>query len=201
MRERPIIFNARDVRAILDGKKTQTRAATICYPGDRLWVREAWRIGAWDEDNRAFAIDYIDGPDRKWRTDPTDKDGSQFNNIWLQCYDELAAKGIHHDADGNYHWVPGASPLRWRSQVAMPRWASRILLEITEVRVQQLQDMDEGDAIAEGWHHGVWGDLPHVGNGGPFDWFASVWDSTAKDGARWKDNPWVWAVSFKRVQP
>ena len=111
---------------------------------------------------------------------------------------EVSYEATDHEPDIDVELV---EKFRWRSPVAIPRWASRILLEITEVRVQRLQDMDEGDAIAEGWHHGVWGDMPHVGNGGPFDWFASAWDYTAKPGAQWKDNPWVWAVSFKRVQP
>lgn len=163
-KERPILFSASEVRAILAGDKTQTRRAVKLNPaghaslggrqwylgdpnavlacpfgqaGDRLWVKEAWRIGAWDETDGTFAIDYCDGPDRRFRPTPCTPEGQElFNRLWTQSCNELYSKGIKPGADGSYHWKPGESSLRWRSPVVMPRWASRILLEIVSVSVE-----------------------------------------------------------------
>ena len=85
----------------------------------------------------------------------------------------------------------------WRPSIFMPRWASRITLEITDVRVQRLQEITEEDARAEGYHPKINDSLP--------DWtakesFKILWDSlNAKRGLDWDKNPWVWALSFKRV--
>ncbi len=175
MKERPIIFNAPMVQAFLEGRKTQTRrsikpswsrcldldesedrqkAISGCpfgAPGDLLWVREKWRIGAWDENRGAFAVDYCDGPRKEWLSYQNDEDGDKFQRLWIECSDELAALGIMPDADGDYHWKPGESPLRWRSPLYMPRIASRITLEITNVRIQRLTEISVSEIAAEGW--------------------------------------------------
>lgn len=186
--------------------------------GDRLWVREAWRIGAWDEDEGAFAIDYCDGPQRKWLTDPTDHDCLRFSKLWIQCTDELIAKGIPPGADGLYRWEPGQSPLRWRPSIHMPRWASRITLEITGVRVERLQDISEEDALAEGivCENVIVGSYYANGHkevtAGRFffdgcsddgfedavDAYAALWESINGAGA-WDANPWVWVVEFQKL--
>lgn len=164
--------------------------------GDQLWVREAWRIGAWDADEGAFSIDYCDGPRREWLTPPDDHDGENFNALWLNCCDELECKGVEPGDDGGYRWQPGESPLRWRPSIHMPRWASRITLEITGVRVERLQDISEADAIAEGVTNSL--HLP----GGRFanENFAHLWWTINGDGS-WEANPWVWVVEFRRVTP
>lgn len=248
--ERPIIFSAPMVRAILEGRKTQTRRVmkpqpilavmehkaaaalkacraiglvpdgkqphwqwrgTFSMPwpqcivrrcpygqiGDRLWVRETWRIGAWDEDEGQFAIDYRDGPDRSWRSDERDDTGEKFNNLWLQCCDELHDKGIHPGKDGRYHWEAGQSPLRWRPSIHMPRWASRITLEITGVRVERLQEIqfNEADALAEGAQRA------RISENAEFsacEDYKQIW--RAINGPEsWAANPWVWVVEFNRV--
>jgi hypothetical protein len=81
----------------------------------------------------------------------------------------------------------------------MPRWASRITLEITEVRVERLQDISEVDAIAEGTP-GSHGAIPGYGyNATPGEQYRWLWESINGLGS-WEANPWVWAVSFKRVE-
>lgn len=238
MKERPIIFSAPMVMAILDGRKTQTRRivknahmmtvdgelvpiAALCpygQPGDRLVVREKWRIGAWDEDRGAVAIDYFDGPRREWIEvpDPT-LDGELFNRLWQQSTDDARAAGLTPDDDGRYRWAPGESPCRWRPSIHMPRWASRITLEITDVRVERLQDISEADAVAEGVRQGdgKWHDL---GDGeavflDEFGWFAperytrhnaprhafrEAWE-IINGPESWAANPWVWCITFRRV--
>ena len=224
-KERPILFSAPMVRALLDGSKTQTRRVfkvkngslwpnpndlpgmrqilrncPYGQPGDRLWVREAWRIGSWNEDLGLWALDYCDGPLKKFVGDPTDWDGEKFAALWMQCCDELTKKGIEIGDDDRYHWEPGESPLRWRPSIHMPRWASRITLEITGVRVERVQDIDIADASAEGVTDTGSLILDKAGNeqGGPIAEYAVLWESINGPGS-WEQNPWVWVIEFKRV--
>lgn len=252
---KPILFNAPMVRAILAGRKTQTRRVIssksanairemegdehsplkfafmpprdddgtsgkpqwCCYledypedgvfpiglcplgqPGDRLWVREAWCIGAWQLWSEAVAIDYRADSfcRREWIRIGDDDGGEAFDKYLKQSIADAKAAGLSADEDGYYHWKAGESPCRWRPSIHMPRWASRITLEVTDVRVQRLQDISEEDAIAEGVV------CPRLGTYGmkPETVFRDLWDSIAKPGAKWDDNPWVWAVTFKLVE-
>lgn len=232
MKERPILFTAPMVRAILEGRKTQTRRVmrrppiedsgwsgglkisgkdieiTVstfneCHgemwdgdppspcpygqPGDRLWVRETWRLGAWRDDGR-IAIDYAASPEMTntpWiRNAPDGKD-------WrFRAVEELLDRGIKHDGSGRWLWEAGKSPLRWRPSIHMPRWASRIHLEITDVRVERLRDISEADAQAEGF-----------GACAPLIPFVQAWEKLYgnQDAYCYAANPWVWAISFKVV--
>ena len=165
-------------------------------PGDRLWVREAWRVGAWAEDDGKIAVDYKAGPicRTKWLTVP---DPDKFNDLWEGSTQEAeVAYGIKE----RYKWKPGESPCRWRPSLFMPRWASRITLEITAVRVERVQDISEEDVEAEGLALQSWAGEDLEG------WpktagFAQLWDSlNAKRGYGWEANPWVWVIAFKRVK-
>ncbi|GEB79748.1 hypothetical protein DDE01_11630 [Desulfovibrio desulfuricans] len=228
---KPILFNDGDVRAILDGRKTQTRRvvtpkhgadvvvtdgqvwrpsrtdydgyASCPYgqTGGRMWVREAWRIGAWQLWSEAVAIDYRADSfcRREWIRIGDDDGGEAFDKYLKQSIADAKAAGLSADEDGYYHWRAGESPCRWRPSIHMPRWASRITLEITDVRVQRLQEITEYDACAEGFEQGEHLDAPE-GCYSFSEGFRRFWDSIAKPGAHWSDNPWVWAVSFKRVE-
>ena len=220
--DRPILFTPENVLKILDGTKSQTRRVaqvpshygveesqeSIKCPfglvGDRLWVKESWRVGAWNEEEGTIAVDYRadNYARREWLTLPDD-DGEKFNKLWLDTCDELSAKGIEPDEDG-YHWKPGESPCKWRSGLFMPRWASRLTLEITAIKVERVQDISEADAIAEGitgeWvppgHHSFNGHRASARSG-----YKALWDSiNAKRGYGWEKNPWVWAITFKVVR-
>lgn len=166
-------------------------------PGDLLWVREKWRIGAWDETRPAFALDYCDGPRKEWIDvpDPMSDDGELFNRLWQQSTDD-ARKAF--GAKDRYEWEPGQSPCRWRPSIHMPRWASRITLEITGVRVEQLQDISEADAKAEGYPVDIIDGINYAI--GAKNWYCRLWESLNGPGS-WAANPWVWVVEFKRVQP
>lgn len=250
MKERPILFSALMVRAILSGAKSQTRRvmkpqpvkagsfwewagagwsmdlgpiypvpghtlSVRCpygQPGDLLWVRESWRIGAWCVEEGSLCIDYRDGPRKEWIEI---EDGDEFEKYWIQCSEELEHKGIEPDADGRYTWEPGSSPLRWRPSIHMPRWASRITLRITSVRVERLHTIGEKDAIAEGIEYDAGGDdwpnQPHEGGFRnylskydacdllPNASFRSLWRSINGDDS-WDANPWVWVIEFERVE-
>lgn len=185
MIDRPILFSGPMVRALLNGRKTQTRrvlrttGGTFKSPnyrrGDRLWVRETWAVG----------------------------------NI----YDGMAPRDINPGGKPGWCGIRFAATqdrigIKDRPSIFMPRWASRLTLTVTNVRVQRLQDISEDDAIAEGCRPYFDHDNPseHAGpNGtvhlmaplrGPVDDFHRLWDSLNADRAPWASNPWVCAVSF-----
>ena len=223
MTERPILFSGEDVRAILGGRKTQARrvvrpqpvlegrvwrwkprvgvdinaehinAAMSPYgvPGDRLWVRETWAVA--------------------------------------RCYGKLSPKdmplgprNVWYRASSAAPDQPGSEEVRgkWRPSIHMPRWASRITLEITGVRVERVQEISEEDAVAEGieWlteqhqtarcrYHppsysqdGVCVDPGYCSCGeySDIEHFRDRWDSiNARWDYGWDADPWVWVIEFK----
>ncbi len=177
MKERPIIFSASDVRAILEGRKTQARRIIKPQPtslgdklkalmryriGDRLWVRETWQT-------------HIPAPD-------TNGD---------------CATSIIYRADKKSY----ASS--WHSPIYMPRWASRITLEITRKRVEPLHRISQSDAIAEGAppSHSSIDKISREFGYADFSrsWFAQLWQSIHGDKS-WHENPWVWVIEFKKLE-
>ena len=190
MKERPILFSREMVRAILAGRKTQTRRVAKAFdgkgdldkilarftrqkgcpygePGDRLWVREAHSIfdahGQHRDDDKRW------GP---WGGLPTvvSPDGAKIA-YFREGFDRSGQN-------------------RWRPSIHMPRWASRITLEITDVRVEKLRDISEGDVIREGCPDDVL-----YGRG----WYRDLWNEINGDDA-WGANPWVWVIEFRRVE-
>jgi hypothetical protein len=202
MKERPILFSAPMVRAILDGRKTQTRraikpargddrvvvtdgkvwkAARVDYagyrecpygqPGDRLWVRETF-VGPLVDHEDAF------------RSEP-----SKYKNP-AHCLYRADGATCPEFINADDELVS-----RWKPSIHMPRWASRITLEVTGVRVERLQAISEADAVAEGVRNSLYL------QGGRFarENYAHLWWVINGDGA-WELNPWVWVVEFRRVE-
>jgi len=177
--------------------------ATPCpygKPGDRLWVRETFYC-----DNAFYP------------------DGVGVNCLWREVNGKRAAipieeqraemlESMYYRADGEPEWEGAEEPTPWRPSIHMPRWASRITLEITEVRVQRLQDISEVDALAEGVEPTVVGagwrryDDPDCEVVGlipcctPVESYRSLWEHLSGPDS-WDANPWVWAISFKRLTP
>lgn len=209
MKERPILFSGPMVRAILEGRKTQTRRVVkrqyvnvdkldsyteemqlrhcpYGVPGDRLWVRETYLY----DDCR-----YDRGPMPK--TAPAGWQDAFYYRADGECCQQIPECACCE--------LDGKTP--WRPSIFMPRWASRITLEITDVRVQRLQDISEDDAQAEGAEHGNLAGVDvdidgAVWNGAYRRGFHRLWDHiNAKRGFGWDKNPWVWALTFKRVTP
>ncbi|MDH0423721.1 hypothetical protein ACMFLR_27605 [Delftia tsuruhatensis] len=204
MQERPILFSAPMVLALLAGTKTQTRRVAKEFagrddlekilrrfpnqngcpygqPGDRLWVREAFRFPA-SLDHLSPSVCGDKALDAGYRTPwaPTqfEADGSRTGE-W-RGFDTPPEK---------------TKPGKLRPGIHMPRWASRIALDIKAVRVERLQDISEADALAEGVPHSL--NLP----GGRFarENFEHLWWTINGDGS-WDSNPWVWVVEFERAQ-
>jgi hypothetical protein len=171
--------------------------------GDQLWCKETWRIHGWNEDGGTVDVEYRDGVIRYGCEMPEDWAGRKFNELWIGCSDELAKKGVMPDADGKYHWDPGKSPLRWRPPMFMPRWAHRIDLEVIDTRPEQLQDISEADAKAEGVESRELYDPANPDTYGnsyrcPY---ADLWDVINGKKYPWHNNPFVWRVEFKKLAP
>lgn len=224
MTERGMIFNGEMVRAILDGRKTQTRrpikwkqtrfteigeredggywpwsedaehACDFWHPcpfgavGDRIWVRETWAT-----------LGNEDGCCVDWEGKLCKGDERSAARIYrASCEQRPGDYGLWSIPDDAY-WKPHTKEHKfegaWRPSIHMPRWASRILLEITNVRVERLQSITLGDICKE------------VGCGlydfRPATYGFQVWEELWKSiyGAEnWQANPWVWVISFERVE-
>jgi hypothetical protein len=190
--------------------------------GQRLWVKECWRIGAWDENRGVVALDYRAGHfvRKQWlipcataKLDPTEV----FEKLWIQSTDDCIAARIEPDAEGNYHWEPGEAPTRWRPSIFMSHWASRITLKVENVRVERLNDISAADCLAEGiverevivgtvYENGhreitafryFFDGCTEEGFECPEDAYAALWDSINGAGA-WEANPYVFVYDFVR---
>ena len=237
MRERPIIMSGESVLAILGGRKTQTRRVMkpqppdddgkICGPewftptvidrfGDEQPGAEIFGIyteaGAW-----GIKSPYGAPGDRFWVRETWRNQPQKFNKESRDYKDyEVEFQADFTVAENAcYGRRGGISPVKWRSPIYMPRWASRILLEITNVRVERLQDITEADVYAEGIDPDNWdylgrskGEawrqeaLEHIKNGNVIGAFRCLWNSiNAKRGYPWSSNPWVWVIEFKVLEP
>ena len=187
MKERGMIFNDEMVRAILGGNKTQTRRiveekfygravaaellAKHCpygQPGDRIWVRETYRVHGKATDVATLVY------------------RASVRNSWTEQTHRVPVDVCNKPVSE-----------KWTPSIHMPRWASRILLEITDVRVERLHDMSEADAKAEGATPATYKITPpeavyRVG-------FDDIWLSNYGQD-NWLSNPWVWVIEFKRIQ-
>lgn len=225
-KEHPILFSADMIRALLNGSKTQTRrplkgvngAGELDYdfrdfplaaldrvwfdgkngeavfecqiavddtsdyrvrcpfgkPGDRLWVRETWREKAWSKADFTKAglseRPYVDSG--------------------IDYYGETLKAVFRADGDHQY-FRP------WKPNIHMPRWASRLTLHITDIRIEQIQDITEEDAAAEGVRWGTY--EPHECRVCARGAFMDLWDTIYESrGYGWSVNPWCWIVEFER---
>jgi hypothetical protein len=232
IKERPILFSGPMVQAILTGRKTQTRRIIKspyeflveddgcggpvwpfypCYvtgepecekipcpygkPGERLWVRETWADGSYRDPDWACCVAYrADNSGMNYLC----KEGDEPVCLDTPC--KLRPEGVS----------------RWRPSIFMPRWASRITLEVTDVRAERLQDISDVDAINEGvlmlgddWLYGAFPDYadklratisgtkPPLGPS-PRMRYAKLWEQINGPDS-WSANPWVWAVEFTRA--
>lgn len=191
MRELPILFSGPMVKAILDGQKTMTRRV-VKAP--------------------VALLDQV-------RIDPSDTSGRQLlkpcpfgvpgDRLWVrETWTSHSTCGsnpiVHYAADGEMRTidVPAGTELTFkdgnRPSIFMPRWASRLTLEVTAVRVERLHKISPEDAEQEGCA----GRTEMYGAQGCRDVFRGLWDSlNAKRGFGWAENPWVWVVSFRRIKP
>ena len=199
-KERPILFGSPMVKAILDGRKTQTRRVVFkddcqeCHQpwwcagkhwqdgdellhcpygqaGDRLWVRETWQA---------------QNLDRQWWHEVKREDRTSMNWAWTNPVERA--------------YLP--MPPRWLPAIHMPRMACRITLEIVKVRAERLQDISGEDCVAEGIDCLYEPDTNVPADHYTRQTFAQLWNSiNTSRGYGWDINPWVWVIEFKLVTP
>lgn len=226
-KERPILFSAPMVRAILEGRKTVTRRAIKIQP--HIDASGNFCVG-----RSNYGQDGYGKPVTKHFVNGCCPYGKPGERLWVrETFTDLRGTGIEHrpDPDGplqRYAYAADCRPgsyadearkdygIKWKPSIHMPRLACRILLEITDVRVERLQagegeTVSESRYVAEGIHRIHHGDgdyyfhpfksEPGPGNwGDPFDAWRELWVSI--NGAdSWNSNPWVWVVEFKQVTP
>ncbi len=223
MAERPILFSAHMVRAIMEGRKTQTRR--IMREGLPFFeiegVGKSCFTPAGKLSIRGYFYDEEEGRARRF--------GESFRRPPAFAGDRLWVRETHYRFTGvqppppGSGWVlsPDGDPYKSRAyldtpecggntgcevicpSIFMPRWASRLTLEITGVRVQRLQEISEGDILAEGvtvdrvaeWTGTPWSDLPTL-----HDAWRVGWDSINGVRAPWASNPWVWVIDFEKLE-
>lgn len=154
------------------------------WAGDRLWVRETWQHADWTEDGEPYIRYQADGEVLLRRDYP-----EEYADAVVERWAELSVPE-------NYNIDNRAADRRWRSPIHLPRWASRITLEVTGIGLERVQDISEEDAVAEGVHQshagGPWGEE------GLLEDFVTLWESIHGPGS-WDENRWVWVISFRRV--
>ena len=189
MRELPILFSAPMVRAILAGTKTQTRRIVKARDLEWMDVHQGLR----EPDNAERCPYGQPGGDRLY-----------VRETWAapHAYDHLPPRLIPQDARIHYAATEDRGGLLWRPSIHMPRWASRITLEITGVRVERLQDISEADAVAEGCKP-IRPELVQDGlivrqGRSAVEEFRLVWEQI-HGGGSWEKNPFVWVVTFRRI--
>jgi hypothetical protein len=198
MKDRPILFSGPMIRAILEDRKVQTRRVIKSQPT----LPYAWH-GCWD--GAQFWTDNAQQGEKgetEYRTVPY---GTIGDRLWVRetwrgqqgAIEYRADTDSHGPADGR---ADGESK-NWRPSIFMPRWASRITLEVTGVRVERVQDITQQEVKAEGispytFARGCLSETPPD----PRWKFIEIWnDINAKRGYSWESNPWVWVVEFKKV--
>lgn len=175
MKERPILFKDEMIRAILNGSKTQTRRIIKPQP----LPGEIGTLGR--------GVPFIRGE----KNSILCPYGQPGDRLWVRETHAIEGSIVRYHATDNVNELR-----RKRPSIHMPRWASRLTLEITRVRVERLQACNEVDAIAEG---APWAACGSPQEGSRKAGFAALWESINGPGS-WDANPWVWVVEFKRVQ-
>ncbi|MNJ44790.1 hypothetical protein D3C77_398560 [compost metagenome] len=201
-KERPILFNGPMVCAVLDGRKTVTRRA--------LSARSLKEIGCGVQLGECHELP-VDG-----KVHPNDASyyaelcpfGLPGDRLWVR--ETFGLQVRRYGGGTGEHIVYRATnpdaiycrsaegkeyPVKWKPSIHMPRHSCRILLEITDVRVEPLQHITIGQICKEGLARSMYEFIPVTQ---AFDAFAELWSSTGGD---WDANPWVWVVEFKRIEP
>ena len=198
--EKPILFNTEMVRAILDGRKTQTRRVVVPHYRDgdagfnvitNAATGKFLYIEYYDEDEssteRRLNPPYMPGDilyvRETWAAMNTTPGGHfRPHPVYYYKADDPDIRPISWDRDAG----------KWRPSIHMPKAAARIFLKVKDVRAERVQDITEEAARAEG--------CPSEYSLNPRGWFRSIWDRVSNDNTNWDANPWVWVYEFERIQ-
>lgn len=193
MADKPIIFSGPMVNALLAGRKTQTRRILKPQPEFRGGCGDYHDAEEWGwEDEDGYHVSVLDIAPNGYR---------RGDRLWVRetfsCDGQSDGECLYRatvDEDTGYY-AEEIAEIRWRPSIHMPRWASRLTLIVTDVRVQRLQDISEADAMAEGVDAVTMNDVPRQAAMSRRSDFASLWNSIHGPKA-WGANPWVCALTF-----
>lgn len=207
MKERPIILHRHEIPGILDGTRTQIRRPVKPQPnmaGAKMFELRSFEKGFYDAKDVYHLNPYGRTGDRLWVKEnfqlwnlvSTESDEWDLINSEFLADRELSLFGSQPYTDSISYQASTKSDSPWRPSIHMPRWASRILLEIVDVRVERIQDISEEDCKKEGldWER------YHPGKDWPIQNVMRLAWNTTYPGS-WDRNDWVWVISFKRIKP
>lgn len=229
VKECPISFGSEMIRAILGGKKAQFRRVIDPQPNnpETFGISPVWGWGVPLGMNHFCVHAAFNEGGRRVDRHLSCPYGKSGDRLWVrETFRDLEDPGAPHaevrrtirDEDGETHYIvvdykstdrqnriidkigePG-----WKSSIFMPRWASRLLLEISKIRVQRLQEISAQEALAEGHKNFFYGSYDRdFGSKAPSLMnFLRTWDATdgRKSGCSWEDNPWVWVIEFRVIE-
>lgn len=213
MKERPILFSGPMVQAILANRKTQTRRVVKQVPpldctylkwhegpkaGQPRWIMDWGLSGCYTDDNGQHWLDIQTDVDDNSHEEIFCPYGQPGDRLWVrETWQQMEHIGgdikesIVYRADAEHKYG-------WRPSIFMPRWASRLTLEVVKVRVEPLQAITEEDALAEGftaWTHRTEGQITARRG------FMELWDKINGKKHPWDANQYVWAITFRRIEP
>ena len=233
MKERPILFNGEGVRAILDGRKAQTRR--VIKPQPALWdfldimflprwtlYGETWKSEGTMREEAPLLCPYGILGDRLWirETWSTDVDIDSYAREGELIPVHYRADPLPEGYEDEAHFLDVTGAEHWSPSIHMPRWACRVVLEVTGVRVERVQEIMVDDVAAEGtpgmiggryqctrcnsngWSYNYPDGCPYCDGTGlnHKEHYQRLWDSIyVKRGYGWDMNPWVWGIEFKMV--
>jgi hypothetical protein len=188
MKEHPILFSTPMVQAILDGRKTMTRriakgVSSLHYGNPSQSIEDLWRF-------------HVEGGSCQGHTNTplTIKCpyGQVGNHLWVR---ETWCKDLDHNIFYKADNMPPWKDTKWKPSIFMPRSASRITLEITNIRVERLQEISNEDSLSEGI--AIPDEPVHFA---PREYFKILWNNINSKKYPWSSNPWVWVIEFKKVE-
>lgn len=193
-----------------------TRVVKCPYgvPGEFLYVRQRWRPLKWDANTGELSVQFSDGQKSQFKEAfPEDYTGRRFLNLWLSICEELHKKNVKPNSEGAYCIPEDKNPFSWRPSIHLPKSASSLLLEITDVKPERLKDITRQAAINEGVNFlncptvQTVADISHNLNPGTFSavqtidyvaGFLLLWEEINGAGSV-SQNPFVWAIKFRLV--
>jgi hypothetical protein len=202
LREHPILFSTPMVKAILSGNKVMTRRVVKLRDGDDPYLSGGRLIHPM---SGLISCPYGEAGDLLWCREGFWTNGAKPSEADFVIYHlehESGLREVSKDRQGNFQEGAFIGQYKRFPSIFLPRWASRIILEITSIKVERLWDISEEDIKAEGFNYLAYRCADEMK---PEDWseFSDGWDmiNGKRKGCSWADNPWCWCISFRRIKP